>query len=184
MIYLIFKMFIYLLISTGAGFAAGWLLNQLRADKVVMSAVEASNNSKTVVPQLESSIRAREQEIERLKDKLTNATQTLTHTEAEFKEAKRSVRDQARAIETLKAQVAHLEDLAHRDDGFDASDPALPSENETSQALTLVSAALEQDLADARGRIAELEKERDLQHNSLKVLHSQLELRRGEAAAG
>jgi chromosome segregation ATPase len=181
-IYLVFKMFIYLLVSTGAGFAAGWLLNQLRADKMVHSAQEASNNSKTMIPQLESSIRTREQAIERLKSKLAKVTQTLNQTESEFKEAKRAVRNQAQAIETLKAQVVHLEDLAHRDERFDT--PALPSQSEAPHALSQVNSILEQDLADALSRIAELEKERDLQHNSLKVLHSQLELRRGEAAAG
>jgi chromosome segregation ATPase len=180
MIYLIFKMFVYLLVSTGAGFAAGWLLNQLRSDRAVASAQEASNSSRTVVPQLESTIRAREQEIDQARARLKECETSLADIEGELKETRKDLRAQIRESENLKAQVAHLEEVAQMEDSGGSLDGFDGSGQDTD--LKQRNADLIESLNDAQERIKGLEKERDLQHNSLKVLHAQLELKRGAAA--
>ena len=70
MIYLILKIFGYLLIAVLAGFASGWLLRNLLAVKKDEELHSSLNDARAKLPQFESLLRGRDQQVIGLKDDL------------------------------------------------------------------------------------------------------------------
>lgn len=94
--FLIGKMFIYLFLAGAVGGIAGWLFRNLQAQRTEESANRAAHDAKAKLPQLESLLRGRDEQITKLKDMLAeNKTgfgeqgAQLRELEAQVKEAQR-----------------------------------------------------------------------------------------------
>jgi len=238
-IFLVLKMFLYLLVALGAGGAAGWLLRNLAAAKTEEDMQRTVNETKSRLPQFESLMRGRDDQIKKLKyeieakqKEMGEAYQSLRDAETDAREKDRELktvqhRNQALEIEPdgmsdgaliggtetidalgngdetvaayqqeiakLKAELesAKLEILqldamqgvpqATMGDA-PASDETLRTEMQELEARLRQQAA-EHDqtckqLEKERGKVVELERERELQNKSLQVLHQQLEIER------
>ncbi len=242
MIYLILKIFGYLLIALLAGFASGWLLRNLLAVKKDEELHSSLNDARAKLPQFESLLRGRDQQVKGLKDDLETKDQkirelmnaanetkkallkktqdlkrltkqpttndaivladadientsanTSSNEEGEILDKGEAAADYARQTEALKMQVAGLEReleqavqatlqaeanaLADTTDADWDSGQVQELEarlRQQAQDFERLSKSLEQE----RRKVAELERERVLQHKSLQVLHQQLELER------
>ena len=63
MIFLIAKIFVYLLLAGFVGAAAGWLTRNLQAQRSDENASRAVNDAKSKMPQLESLLRGRDEQV-------------------------------------------------------------------------------------------------------------------------
>ena len=66
MIFLILKMFVYLLLALVAGVGAGWVLRHIAAAKQEEDMQRTLADARARVPQFESLIRSRDEQIKRL----------------------------------------------------------------------------------------------------------------------
>ncbi len=233
MTFLIIKIAVYLVVALALGVGAGWVTRHVAAQRESDAVNRQLNDNRAKVPQLESLIRVRDDEIKRIK--LLQDEQ-----QAETQQAKEAMLEQQQAmrakeveIARLKAQVNNAQSLsdALEDDDFLApgDKPAAPiaadpGQQELVAQLNARIETLELELADARfqldaaeadsglrvemdeltnrlrqkaqdferltrqmdgekRKVAELERERELQNKSLQVLHQQLEMERTGASA-
>lgn len=267
MIFLILKMFIYLFLALVAGAGAGWILRHIAASKQDEEMQRTLSDARARVPQFESLIRSRDEQITRLKEDLKDKDVRINglldearDSEKELKEKLREARELAARNQTLEvpestdSAVERGETLAVEDDVITDSSitgsPAAEGSATDIQPLKEEIVRLEQELSGARSqaadamaeaaaaeaevvtlkaaleragkaegggqgsddvrdlearlqqkateydrlageleteqrRVAELERERELQNRSLQVLHQQLELERerGQRAA-
>lgn len=240
MIYLILKMFLYLLLALVAGGGAGWLLRHLAATRQDEEMQRTLADARARVPQFESLIRSRDEQISRLKEDLKEKDVRINGLVSEVREAENAAREKERE---LKAHVARNESLdlaespaagelletsAGSDTGTAGVEAELDRLNrelaearaQTADAISEAAAAeaevvtlkaalaragsagddagrqevtelearlkqkameyerLAQELEQEQRRVVELERERELQNKSLRVLHQQLELER------
>ncbi|MEM7101055.1 MAG: hypothetical protein AAF541_22535 [Pseudomonadota bacterium] len=91
MIFLLMKMFFYIVVAAGIGGAAGWFLRNLQAQQTDEAAHRSVNDAKSKLPQLESLLRGRDEQIEKLKSKLD-----------QYKEARQLAQNE---VESLKKQL-------------------------------------------------------------------------------
>ena len=217
MIFLIFKMFVYLLLAAGIGGAAGWLSRNLVAQQKEENAQRQVHDAKSKMPQLESLLRGRDEQIEKLKKEIKDRKIASQEDEKKLREMEQALLEEKRETNKWK-QTAEagkpLEMVDGEDDSADEMIAALSAEitalkaeldvrevpqvvrgseneakllrdledsrNHASQMERYLSAA-RQDLDRARTNVQELERERELQNKSLKVLHQQLELERSRS---
>ena len=224
MIFLIGKMFVYLVLAAGIGGAAGWLYRNLQAQRTEESAARAVNDAKAKLPQLESLLRGRDEQITKLKAQLKESKADLGAQAQEARGLEQQLREQERLAkrweQSAKAkQNDTVEDYdLDADEGGDTDDliaelsleisrlkgelasaqtqsPASTGSDETllqvevedlraklRKAESDLDAALA-DLKHEQNRTSELERERDLQAKSMKVLHQQLDLERTRRVA-
>lgn len=257
MIYLILKMFVYLLLALLSGAAAGWLLRHLGAARQEEDMQRTLADARSRVPQFESLIRSRDEQISRLKDDLKDKDARINALVVDVRTAENAAKDKERELKQLAAQQATMNDLKSADEpdpasealvggevlefgddaaaGPAAADAALKEkvvrlERELTLAKTQAADAtaeaaaaeaevitlkaelaragtggstadgqadevvaelekrlatktmeyerLARDLEVEQRRVMELERERELQNKSLRVLHQQLELER------
>ncbi len=242
MIYLILKIFGYLLIALLAGFASGWLFRNLLAVKKDEELRGSLNDTRAKLPQFESLLRGRDQQVKELKDDLETRDQKIrelmdaaSETDKAFRKNTRELKRLTKPpmtndesvladadIENTSANTSSLEEGEILDKGETSSDDARQTkalkvqiaelERELEQAVQATLQAEANALADTtdadwdsgqvqelearlrqqaqdferlsksleqeRRKVAELERERELQHKSLQVLHQQLELKR------
>ncbi len=154
MIYLILKIFGYLLVALLAGFASGWLYRNLLAVKKDDELLSSLNDARSKLPQFESLIRGRDGQVQSLKDDLEKKDQNI----AELMDAA-NVREQALLKKTRELNRLtgnnKFDDgnvLADADIGVNdsAEDRDVPDAGETST---------EQTECALKVKIAELEKE-------------------------
>ena len=144
--FLIGKMMVYLLLAGGIGLGAGWLLRNLQAQRSEEQAARMAHDAKSKLPQLESLLRGRDEQIGKLKQDVADAKR-------ELKEGLDAARkhDQARVglereIATLKQKLAAQADLADlsQETGVDND-----ADNQLIAELSAEIARLKQALADA-----------------------------------
>ncbi len=243
MIYLVLKIFGYLLVALLAGFASGWLFRNLTAIKKDETLQGSLNDVRAKLPQFESLLRGRDQQVSKLKEDLKNKEQNMTELKDEFREKEKALLKKTQELKRLKKGAVD-DNLLDADIGStqidaSASDEDAPSSEEggsdakaasTEQTQRIEalegqivelkkeleeSAQAEADFADdtsdtqrdahrlqelearirqqahdynrlnktleqERRKVVELERERELQHRSLQVLHQQLEIERGQ----
>ena len=109
MIYLILKMLIYLLLALFAGAGAGWLLRNLAAGKREEEMQRTLADARARVPQFESLLRSRDEQIVRLKDDLTDKDVRINSLLGESREKESSLRDKDREVKQLTARNSALE---------------------------------------------------------------------------
>ncbi|MEM8767734.1 MAG: hypothetical protein AAGE43_09845 [Pseudomonadota bacterium] len=120
MIYLILKMFFYLLLALLAGGAAGWVLRHIMAAKQDEDMQRTLADARARVPQFESLIRSRDEQINRLKDELKDKDVRINGLVDDVRKAESDARDKERALKQHVAQHETLEDLADVDSDGDA----------------------------------------------------------------
>jgi capsule polysaccharide export protein KpsE/RkpR len=219
MTFLIIKIFVYLVLAGAIGFGAGWLFRNLHGQRAEERSQRAMHEAKSKVPQLESLLRGRDDQIKKLKseikerrEELQSKDQVLGEKERQILEHKRElnrfvqadeagtslsmdtdaqddasdlIAELSREITTLKAQ---LERTANGTIGANPC-PSIGAEVLETEVLALreqsgrLDTELQEactDLARQRANVTELERERELQNKSLKVLHQQLQLERSD----
>ncbi len=258
MIYLIMKMFLYLLVALVAGSAAGWLLRNVAAirkeDELNKSLAEARGR----VPQFESLLRSRDELVKQLRMDLKTQEAKSSDLQESLNTQEREMREKSRALSKAVARNEALEGVSvtgdsdesgtlieagdetevhrepvadeephsaednqtigallddierlrdelktantatanavaeaaaaeaelalhHQGDSADGSDALLKQVAELQAQLAEKEAEQERlsnTLENEQRKLAELERERELQNKSLQVLHQQLELER------
>ena len=258
MIYLIMKMFLYLLIALLSGGAAGWLLRNIAAIRSEDELNKSLSEARGRVPQFESLLRSRDELVKQLRMDLKTQEAKSSDLQENLSTQERDMREKSRALSKAVARSEALEgvgvssdsdesetpleagveadvftDLVADDDQSSAEDnqtigallddiERLRDELKTANAATANAVAeataaeaelvlhnqsdsadgndallkqvqdLQAQLAEKEAeqeqlstlleneqrKLAELEKERELQNKSLQVLHQQLELER------
>lgn len=162
MIYLILKIFLYLLVALLLGFGAGWLTRNVvsvrREDELQRSITEA----RARVPQFESLMRTRDEQLQRLRDEHSGKDQRINELTEQIQRKEEALREKDRELKKFSAQHGVL-DADGADDGalvggevldFDAS-PAQGASDATVTQLKTDILRLEQELRAARTEAAE-----------------------------
>lgn len=121
MIFLILKMFVYLLLALVAGAGAGWVLRHIAAARQEEDMQRTLADARARVPQFESLIRSRDEQINRLKEELKEKDVRINGLVDDVREAELALKDKDRA---LKEHTARHETLADLTDEPAASDNA------------------------------------------------------------
>ena len=153
MIFLILKMFIYLLLAAAIGGAAGWLFRNLQAQKTEENANRAVNDAKAKLPQLESLLRGRDEQINKLKDQLTEARSQLNEQDQEHRATEQQLKEKEREVRRLQ-QGAEARQMADGSDDFDVE--AMDQSEDTNALITELSseiARLKAELANRESAI-------------------------------
>ena len=131
MIFLIFNIFIYLLLASLIGAAAGWLLRNLQAQRREEAATLAVADARSKLPQMETLLRGRDEQLTKLKSQfaevsselkaLAQAPNTLEEEnqqlQRELTRYKRDARWATRALEAEQQKVRQMaseRELQHR----------------------------------------------------------------------
>lgn len=236
MIYLILKIFGYLLVALLAGFASGWLFRNLVAIKKGEEQQSSLNDARSKLPQFESLLRGRDTQVNALKDDLEKKEQNICDLMDAAREKEQALLKKTRELKRLTKQGLPDDDSILEDADLETRSAEMPSidEGEVTQARGAQTEALKMQIADLekeleqavqaslqaeagalanttdadrdsnqvrelearlrqqardferlsksvqqeRRKVVELERERELQHRSLQVLHQQLELER------
>lgn len=119
MMFLIFQMFIYLVLAAGIGLAAGWLLRNLQAQQMEERARREMHDTKAKMPQLESLLRGRDEQIVKLKEEIKGQRQDLKGAIQATKEAEKALVEQKRETNRWKqnAETKQPLSLDTEDDG-------------------------------------------------------------------
>ena len=120
MMFLITKMFVYLVLAGGIGVAAGWLLRNLQAQQSEEASRRSVADAKSKVPQLESLLRGRDEQIAKLKDEIKERRQEAKALADEIKAAEKNLLEQRRETNKWKQSAESKVPLGV--DGFDAED--------------------------------------------------------------
>jgi hypothetical protein len=230
-------MFLYLLIALGAGGGAGWLLRNQAAAKREDDMQRTVNETKARLPQFESLMRGRDDQIKKLKYEIEAKQKELSAIHQSLRDAESDAREKGRELKTvqhrnqaLETQPEAADDSALMggapigqlgDDGtsemveeyrreterlkaelktaklevlqLDAMQGVSGSDANPAEVQALEARLKEQKQAcdqavkaldNERGKVAELERQRELQNKSLEVLHQQLEIERERSASG
>ena len=105
MIFLLLKMFIYLVLAALVGGGAGWLLRNLQAQKSEESAHRSANDAKSKLPQLESLLRSRDEQIAKYKAQFAEVKAEFKAAQKEQQEAQKTFKEQTRELQRLKSQT-------------------------------------------------------------------------------
>ncbi|MDZ7668345.1 MAG: hypothetical protein U5Q16_02605 [Gammaproteobacteria bacterium] len=191
MIYLIGKIFVYLLLALGVGAAAGWLWRNLQAVDRESALERQLMELRGRLPQMETALRKRDEQLDAAHGELRareEASAGLAELTAE--------RDRLAAeLERLRAQPAAAGDTAtgeildsdlgetpaSAEDASAATNVAAAANVAAATELTEVREALERAnkaLQAEQRRVEELSRERELQNRALQALEQQLEMAR------
>ncbi len=201
MIFLIFNIFIYLLLAGLIGAAAGWLMRNLQAQRGEEEAARAVADAKSKLPQMESMLRSRDEQVAKLKIQFAEAgnelkaqTQALGTMEKENQLLQRKLARYKRDADASQSNaVIDFADVAHAQSAEPAQradEGQLACMNEELEGLRERLRAAERDarwsaqeLEAEQQKVRQMASERELQHRSLHVLNQQLELERNRRAA-
>lgn len=112
MIFLITKMFVYLLVSLGLGAAAGWLWRHQQAAAREAEMERQLMETRSRFPQVETALRTREQQIEGLLEEVHARDEALAEQTALATERDRTVATLERSCAELRQQLDSLQAAA------------------------------------------------------------------------
>ncbi len=173
MIFLIFKIFVYLLLAALIGGAAGWLIRNLQAQKTDENAARAVNDAKAKLPQLESLLRGRDEQITKLKEQMAEAKTQLNEQTQEARAMEQKLREQERETRRLQ-QTADAQQIAEGGGGFDVED--MDQSGDTNTLITELSseiARLKSQLAD-RPKLAAVDADETMMQVEMDSLRAKL----------
>ena len=101
MIYLILKMFLYLILAMAAGGGAGWLLRNIAAIKREEELSRALTDAKARVPQFEAQLRSREDQGKRSRDEMATKERVIAELMEEIKSKEEALREKDRELKKL-----------------------------------------------------------------------------------
>ncbi len=105
MIFLIGKIFVYLVLAGAIGGAAGWLLRNLQAQRTEENALRSVTDAKSKLPQLESLLRGRDEQIQKLKAEIADRKTQSSELEQQIRSGEQALREQQRLAERLQHTV-------------------------------------------------------------------------------
>lgn len=111
MTFLILKIAAYLTVALGLGAAAGWVTRHVSAQRETETTSRALNDNRAKVPQLESLIRVRDDEIARLKQVQEGQDDGVAAANQELQAQVALVREKEIEVGRLKAQLESLQAL-------------------------------------------------------------------------
>jgi chromosome segregation ATPase len=168
-IYLIGKIFLYMLLTLAIGVAAGWLSRNIVGAKREEELQKSVTESRARVPQFESLMRSRDEQVRKLRDELSGKDRRIAELSAEIQGKEEQARRAEREVSKLSSRNQALEGVA--DDSSASSDvlmdgglvePAGSISSASSAELDTLReelAALKQQLADATAEAASAEAE-------------------------
>lgn len=115
MIFLISKIFFYILLAGLVGAAAGWLIRNLQAQRSEENALRAAHDAKSKVPQLESLLRGRDEQLVKLKDIVAEKQAELAQQQQTLRDMEKKLRDQEREA-SRRQQSAPVNPLLSADE--------------------------------------------------------------------
>jgi hypothetical protein len=151
MMFLIGKMFIYLLLAGGIGGAAGWLMRNLQAQRTEENAQRSVTDVKAKLPQLESLLRGRDEQIQKLKAEIADRKTTASELEQELRAGEQTLREQQRISERLQQTVDARKSKSLTD--FDLSGD-VESDTDTTDTDNLI-AELSAEIARLKAELAQ-----------------------------
>jgi chromosome segregation ATPase len=146
MIYLIFKMALYLLVALGSGAAAGWLMRNRSASKWEEEWSRELDEHKSKLLQLESLMRSRDEQLQALRVEAKEKATRIGGLRDEVGTA-------SKALKSAEAQLEQTKDAQARD--VEGGSSATVAE------LMAEVARLRSELSDARVRVAASELTRE-----------------------
>ena len=217
MIFLLSKIFVYLVLAAVIGAFAGWLLRNLKAQQREESAQRELSDMQAQMSQVESLLRGRDEQLSKMKLELNTRLQETSHNGDRVSDLERELSEQKREVEKWReraqlAQAAELldgvfdHDVGEDDDvnevisalsqeiidlkqKLETQQQAVPVDDNRVDEMNQRVAELEKQLVSAEEALkqervmrSDLERERELQNQSLKVLHRQLKLDRTDSA--
>ena len=217
MIFLLSKIFVYLVLAAVIGAFAGWLLRNLKAQQREESAQRELSDMQAQMSQVESLLRGRDEQLSKMKLELNTRLQETSHSGDRVSDLERELSEQKREVEKWReraqlAQAAELldgvfdHDVGEDDDvnevisalsqeiidlkqKLETQQQAVPVDANRVDEMNQRVAELEKQLVSAEEALkqervmrSDLERERELQNQSLKVLHRQLKLDRTDSA--
>lgn len=151
MMFLIGKMFIYLLLAGGIGGAAGWLMRNLQAQRTEENAQRSVTDVKAKLPQLESLLRGRDEQIQKLKAEIADRKTAASELEQELRAGQQTLREQQRISERLQQTVDARKSKSLTD--FDLSGD-VESDTDTTDTDNLI-AELSAEIARLKAELAQ-----------------------------
>lgn len=153
MIYLILKIFLYLLVALLLGLGAGWLIRNVvsirREDELQKTITEV----RARVPQFESLMRTRDQQVQRMRDELKDKNQDLKELADQIQGKEAELATRQREIGKLSARNQALETGGGETDDY-ASAKGSEAEGSENRNSTDVE-RLEEELTQLRSELGE-----------------------------
>ena len=151
MMFLIGKMFLYLLLAGGIGGAAGWLMRNLQAQRTEENAQRSVTDVKAKLPQLESLLRGRDEQIQKLKAEIADRKTAASELEQELRAGEQTLREQQRISARLQQTVDARKSKSLTD--FDMSGD-VEQETDTTDTDNLI-AELSAEIARLKAQLAQ-----------------------------
>ena len=159
MIYLILKISGYLLIALACGIGTGWLIRNTQASKREDEMQRSITESRSRVPQFESLMRTRDEQVKRLKDDVSARDEQIRELTEVGSQKESELREKMRELKAMTTRNEALEIGADPDslDSADATTAAVDHQTDPVLVAELRAqiARLERDLADARASAAD-----------------------------
>lgn len=152
MMFLIGKMFIYLLLAGGIGGAAGWLMRNLQAQRTEENAQRSVTDVKAKLPQLESLLRGRDEQIQKLKAEIADRKTAASELEQELRAGEQTLREQQRISARLQQTVDARKSKSLTD--FDLSGDVERSDTDSTDTDNLI-AELSAEIARLKAELAQ-----------------------------
>ena len=140
MMFLIGKIFVYLLLAGGIGGAAGWLTRNLQAQRMEENAQRSVTDVKAKLPQLESLLRGRDEQIQKLKAEIADRKTAASELEQELRTGEQALREQQRLSARLQQTVDAQKSKRLTD--FDLSGDEEPDTTDTDNLIAELSAEI------------------------------------------
>jgi len=149
MIFLILKIFVYLLLAGSIGAGAGWLFRNLQAQKIEERANRAVHDAKSKVPQLESLLRGRDEQVQKYKNQMKDNKVMLAEAQREFRDVEQRHRELEREAKQWRQKAEAVKPASL--DEFD-----LNAEASDDQANKLIS-ELSAEISSLKQKLAQLQ---------------------------
>jgi len=163
-IYLVLKIFVYLLFALAAGVGAGWVLRHLAAARQEEEMQRTLADARARVPQFESLIRSRDEQINRLKEDLKEKDVRINALVDEARQSETELKEKNREARQLAARNQALE--LTDDESSTSDNPAViddttldlgesSSSSEDAAGFKVEVTRLERELTHARAQAAD-----------------------------
>ena len=162
MIFLLLNMFVYLVLAAAIGGAAGWFWRNLQAQQTDEAALRQVNDAKSKVPQLESFLRARDEQLAKTQEKLNQYQEIADQQRDELEALRKDIQKgeaELRRTQALLKNAQTAQETLESADFLEADDIQndIQVDTEAMQALQLRYDEAQQEIDQARQEIVSLQ---------------------------
>lgn len=165
MIYLIAKIFLYMLLTLCLGFAAGWLSRNIVGAKREEELQKSVTESRSRVPQFESLMRSRDEQVRKMREELSGKDKRIAELSADLQGKDAEIRRAQQEASKLASRNQALENLEQHQPGDaalghdigDSNGVIASADADTVAALEAELNSVKQQLADAIAEAASAE---------------------------